>query len=381
MPGPARRCDCRRTSLCRTWRIRQPAARPVDGAPPDVAHAHFWMSGVATVLAAQEAGVPPVRTFRPPGAVKRLRQGDVGPSPPDRKRCERMAGKPVGRVIATCSDEVFELARQGCRGSGSRWCRAGSTWTGSAPHGPVAPSVPVGRLVPRKGSDLAIAAFRTGAGDRVGARGRIGFRGASPESGLGVAGRVRLAGQVCRDDLPALLRPADAVLCTPWHEPFGTVPLEAVADGGRRLDGHGGGRDHRQVGAAARPGPAGGAVAGFAGRPAELEALGTAEQKRIWARCSWDRIAAGDRAGRLCRRGSPDGRRGDAGRRRARAAPSPESRTRVNRVPPRTAPSSTAMAPESLRAAKSPSRPSAVGTMNSSRLVSGTENPALPRTS
>ncbi|OAP24365.1 D-inositol-3-phosphate glycosyltransferase [Amycolatopsis sp. M39] len=115
--------------------------------------------------------------------------------------------------------------------------------------------------------------------------------------------------------------------------------------------------------------------------PAELEALGTAEQKRFWARYSWDRIAAGDRAGRLCRRGSPDGRRGDAGRRRARAAPSPESRTRVNRVPPRTAPSSTAMAPESLRAAKSPSRPSAVGTMNSSRLVSGTENPALPRTS
>jgi glycosyltransferase involved in cell wall biosynthesis len=31
--------------------------------------------------------------------------------------------------------------------------------------------------------------------------------------------------------MPALLRSADVVACTPWYEPFGIVPLEAMACG------------------------------------------------------------------------------------------------------------------------------------------------------
>jgi glycosyltransferase involved in cell wall biosynthesis len=31
--------------------------------------------------------------------------------------------------------------------------------------------------------------------------------------------------------MPALLRSADLVLCVPWYEPFGIVPLEAMASG------------------------------------------------------------------------------------------------------------------------------------------------------
>jgi D-inositol-3-phosphate glycosyltransferase len=48
---------------------------------------------------------------------------------------------------------------------------------------------------------------------------------------LGVAGRVHLRGRVDRDAMPALLRSADAVVCAPWYEPFGIVPLEAMACG------------------------------------------------------------------------------------------------------------------------------------------------------
>jgi len=47
----------------------------------------------------------------------------------------------------------------------------------------------------------------------------------------GVSDRVTLRGQVNRDDLPALLRSADIVVCVPWYEPFGIVPLEAMACG------------------------------------------------------------------------------------------------------------------------------------------------------
>ena len=34
-----------------------------------------------------------------------------------------------------------------------------------------------------------------------------------------------------RDDVPALFRSADVVVCAPWYEPFGIVPLEAMACG------------------------------------------------------------------------------------------------------------------------------------------------------
>jgi glycosyltransferase involved in cell wall biosynthesis len=47
----------------------------------------------------------------------------------------------------------------------------------------------------------------------------------------GVEHRVRFVGAVARADLPALMRSADAVVCVPWYEPFGIVPLEAMACG------------------------------------------------------------------------------------------------------------------------------------------------------
>jgi len=48
---------------------------------------------------------------------------------------------------------------------------------------------------------------------------------------VGVADRVVLRGRVERDAMPALLRSADVVVCAPWYEPFGIVPLEAMACG------------------------------------------------------------------------------------------------------------------------------------------------------
>jgi glycosyltransferase involved in cell wall biosynthesis len=48
---------------------------------------------------------------------------------------------------------------------------------------------------------------------------------------LGVADRVRFIGRVPQADLPAEIRAADLVVCLPWYEPFGIVPLEAMACG------------------------------------------------------------------------------------------------------------------------------------------------------
>jgi len=48
---------------------------------------------------------------------------------------------------------------------------------------------------------------------------------------LGVADRVVFRGRIERTAVPSLLRSADAVVCYPWYEPFGIVPLEAMACG------------------------------------------------------------------------------------------------------------------------------------------------------
>src|SRR4030088_1831062 len=99
----------------------------------------------------------------------------------------------------------------------------------------------VGRLVPRKGFDGAISALATvphaelliaGGPQRdhldADAEAR---RLVEHARRAGVADRVRLLGRVSHEDMPALLRSADAVVCTPWYEPFGIVPLEAMASG------------------------------------------------------------------------------------------------------------------------------------------------------
>ena len=81
--------------------------------PPDVVHAHFWMSGLAALDAAEDLGIPVVHTFHALGTVKRRHQGDRDTSPPSRIAHETRIARSVDRVVATCSDEVFELLRMG----------------------------------------------------------------------------------------------------------------------------------------------------------------------------------------------------------------------------------------------------------------------------
>jgi len=105
----------------------------------------------------------------------------------------------------------------------------------------------VGRLVQRKGVDLIIQALpllaEAGFNDVelliVGGSGDALNLEEDPEAQrlramakeLGVEDKVTMRGQVPRDAMPGIFRSADAVVCTPWYEPFGIVPLEAMACG------------------------------------------------------------------------------------------------------------------------------------------------------
>jgi glycosyltransferase involved in cell wall biosynthesis len=81
--------------------------------PPDVVHAHFWMSALASLDAARPLGIPVAQTFHALGVVKRRHQGAADTSPPERLEIEREIVAGVDRIVATCTDEVFELLRLG----------------------------------------------------------------------------------------------------------------------------------------------------------------------------------------------------------------------------------------------------------------------------
>ncbi|WP_019971420.1 glycosyltransferase [Mycobacterium sp. 141] len=223
--------------LDRAWTVQR----------PDVVHAHFWMSGVASQLAARHLNLPAVQTFHVLGVVKRRHQGELDTSPPERLKLEAMVARGATWVTATCTDEVFELMRLGRSRSRTSVVPCGVDLELFTPEGPKsrrgAPHriVSVGRFVPRKGFDLAIRALPSLPDTElviVGGPDRVGLK-ADPEARrlralareLGVASRVKLRGSVARADMPAVLRSADIVACTPWYEPFGIVPLEAMACG------------------------------------------------------------------------------------------------------------------------------------------------------
>jgi glycosyltransferase involved in cell wall biosynthesis len=284
------------------------------GDPPELVHAHFWMSGLASVLAGRQVGVPVVQTFHALGTVKRRHQGDQDTSPPERIAAERTVGRHVARVIATCTDELLELVRIGIRRTRVSVIPSGVDPQEFRPDGPTEERtarhrlLAVGRLVPRKGFDLAIEALPwipdteliiAGGppADRIAADAEA-RRLVALARRLRVADRVRLLGQVSRERMPGLLRSAEAVVCTPWYEPFGIVPIEAMACGVPVIATSVGGLTDTVVDGVtglhvpADPLALAGATRSLLASEYRRSALGMAGRDRARSRYSWDRIAA-----------------------------------------------------------------------------------------
>lgn len=213
---------------------------------PDVVHSHFWMSGLASITAAATLGIPVAHTFHALGCVKERHQGAKDTSPPQRGVVEQQLCQAVDRVIATCSDEVRELVALGADPARISVVPCGVDSSVFKPLPRRAPDgegrvLVVGRLVERKGIEDVIRAVA------MLPRTRLQIAGgperdalvADPEAvrlqqiidRLEVSDRVELLGAVPREDMPALFGQADVVATAPWYEPFGIVPLEAMACG------------------------------------------------------------------------------------------------------------------------------------------------------
>src|ERR1700761_5580405 len=124
---------------------------------PDVAHAHFWMSGLATLRGAAGLDVPVAQTFRALGVVKARHQGAADPSPPGRVGAERRIAAACDQVIATCSDEAGELSALGVPPWQISVVPCGVDVEAFRPDGQAGPRggrprlLTLGRLVERKG--------------------------------------------------------------------------------------------------------------------------------------------------------------------------------------------------------------------------------------
>ncbi len=282
---------------------------------PDVVHAHFWMSGRAALAAACPLGVPVAQTFHALGVVKRRHQGAKDTSPPERFAEENEIIASADRIIATCSDEVFELLRLGADRRRISVVPCGVDLDLFRPEGPIEERTPgmhrlvvVGRLVERKGVGNVISALPDVPNTELLVAGGPDASGLDedPEArrltelarSLGVEDRVRLLGRVDRGSVPALVRSADVVVCVPWYEPFGIVPLEAMACGVPAVVSAVGGLVDSVVDGVTgihvpprRPDRLAQALRALLFDPEQRSTLGAAGLRRVRSRYGWDRIA------------------------------------------------------------------------------------------
>lgn len=293
--------------LASSWRER----------PPDVVHAHFWMSGLAALdaVGSLSAPVPVAQTFHALGTVKKRFQGAADTSPSCRIPLEQRIGLACDEVIATCTDEVAELGLMGISRQHVSVVPCGVNVKAFSPDGPAAPRgrrprlLTLGRLVRRKGTDTIIDALpELPDAELVIAGGPPpGELDSHPEvrrlrataTARGVLDRVIFTGGLAHDKIPALLRSADVVVCAPWYEPFGIVPLEAMACGVPVLASAVGGLTDTVVDGetglhvpARDPAALARAARLLLAEPALRATFGAAGSRRVRHWYSWERVAA-----------------------------------------------------------------------------------------
>ncbi len=222
----------------------------------DIVHANFFMSGMVAQHVKQVLGIPFVITFHALGHVRRLAQGAADTFPSSRLRIEDSLMRHADRIIAECPQDRQDMVHL----YGAPAERIVIVPCGFDPQElwPVPARLArhrlglsaakfivlqLGRMVPRKGIDTVIhslavlrdrfgidAALLVVGGDAV-------AQGESAELArlralalqLGVAPHVTFAGRKARAELRYYYSAANVFVTTPWYEPFGITPVEAMA--------------------------------------------------------------------------------------------------------------------------------------------------------
>ena len=215
--------------------------------PPDIVHAHDWISGLAALGGARDLGIPVVQTFGSPGTDLRRGPGKHARDRSDRARLEAGIGRSASAVLAGTSDDLFALVRRGLPQAAVKIVPAGVDTTRFQPHGPAAQRTARHRLLmfaPLAERQIVAAALhalvRVPDAELVIATGLPSSQlrnapccrevtGLARE--LGLRDRLTLAGSLSQAQAPAILRSADILVSPAGSEPFAMVPIEAMACG------------------------------------------------------------------------------------------------------------------------------------------------------
>jgi len=225
-----------------------------------LSHANFFMSGIASLRLKEELGTPLVITFHALGRVRRLHQRGADQFPLARLAIEDRLIERADGIIAECPQDRADLATL----YSAREARVavipcgfdrGEFWPITKPFARRALRLPanepillnIGRLAPRKGLDnlirgLGVLARRHGIAAKlilVGGNSDLPDPELTPEIARlqaiaaeeGVAPQLVFTGRRTREFLKLYYSAADIFATTPWYEPFGITPLEAMACG------------------------------------------------------------------------------------------------------------------------------------------------------
>ncbi|GGU77062.1 glycosyltransferase [Lentzea flava] len=261
------------------------------GDPPDVIHAHHWTSGLAAVLSARRTAIPIVQSFH-------------GLEGGDSTGIERLVGRGASGVIATSAHEARELGRLGVRRSRISIVPWGVDTRIFTVNGPTAPRNGMPRIlaVGADGADDLIVALTMVTWTELVVAGNLDDVELQRLRALAarhcVSDRVGFLGRVPHSDMPALIRSADVVACAQRHEPFGVVPLEAMACGVPVVASAVGGLAesvvHEVTGVHVpprKPAVLARALRSLVGDDIRRQELGAAGQDRTRVRYAWDRVA------------------------------------------------------------------------------------------
>jgi phosphoheptose isomerase len=233
-------------------------------------HANFWMSGLVAADLRQALGLPFVVTFHALGRVRRAFQREADGFPDERFAIEDRIVAEADHLVAECPQEEEDLIRYYNADPARTTIIPGGFdpaefWPIAKPLARVTLGLPpdepivlqLGRLVPRKGVDTAIRGVARLRREH-GVPARLLIVGgdtddpdprATPEIGRlraiaeeeGVQEAVVFVGRRGREVLKHYYSAADIFVTTPWYEPFGITPLEAMACGTPVVGGNVGG--------------------------------------------------------------------------------------------------------------------------------------------
>jgi D-inositol-3-phosphate glycosyltransferase len=226
----------------------------------DLLHAHFFMSALVAAELQRLRGLPFVVTFHALGRVRRIHQGLEDAFPDERFDIEERVVAEARLVIAECRQDQEDLIE--LYGADEARIRVAPCGFSPAELGPgsklsarrrlglaedEAVILQLGRMVRRKGVETAIRGVARLRRDH-GVTARlliVGGESAEPDPKVtpelgrlmaiadqeGVAGQVRFEGRRARAQLRDYYLAADVFISTPWYEPFGITPVEAMACG------------------------------------------------------------------------------------------------------------------------------------------------------